>query len=388
MGAVRWLELDSNDNISIVAATVVGSYTCNADRAVYATLYAQGLAGNGDYVYHVTVTPSGLSEAEALKTTQTLGATTYVLWGQTIPVTLRNGDVMKVYLKGLAGDGATPDTRVNFFEDASLQPTTADRTLDVSTTGEAGLDFDNIKAATAPTTLTNITVPTVTSATLAATQNAITWAQQKIVANVANEGALDIRNANAAGHGTLNDGGNVGLYNSGASVGQYNFGTANYGVQNTGASGQVNVGTAGDGIYASGTDHGVEVIGAVSALSDNILAEFFSVDSGETSATAIDGSVVKEIADSIAATVFPAGAISYTYTLTNSTTLLPVEGAEVWFSTDNPAVNIVWKGDTDVFGVARDVLGNLPQLDAGVYFIWAQLAGYSANAWPDIETVS
>lgn len=46
-----------------------------------------------------------------------------------------------------------------------LAPTTAGRTLDVSATGEAGLDFDNIKAATGATTLTNITVPVVTTLT-------------------------------------------------------------------------------------------------------------------------------------------------------------------------------------------------------------------------------
>lgn len=44
-----------------------------------------------------------------------------------------------------------------------LQPTTAGRTLDVSTTGEAGLDFDNIKDASGAHTLTNITVPAVTT---------------------------------------------------------------------------------------------------------------------------------------------------------------------------------------------------------------------------------
>jgi hypothetical protein len=88
--------------------------------------------------------------------------------------------------------------------------------------------------------------------------------------------------------------------------------------------------------------------------------------------------------------LFPAGAITYTYTLTNSVTLLPVEGAEVWFSTDNvdPPTNIVWKGDTDVFGVARDVNGNLPALDAGTYYVWAQIGGYVANSWPDTEVVS
>ncbi len=44
-----------------------------------------------------------------------------------------------------------------------LHSSAANRTLDVSTTGEAGLDFANIKQATAPTTLANITVPTVTT---------------------------------------------------------------------------------------------------------------------------------------------------------------------------------------------------------------------------------
>lgn len=48
---------------------------------------------------------------------------------------------------------------------SALRPTTAGRTLDVESTGEAGLDFNNIKAASAPTTLTNITVPTVTTLT-------------------------------------------------------------------------------------------------------------------------------------------------------------------------------------------------------------------------------
>jgi len=122
MGALRWLELDSLTNIvSIVAATEVGSYTCNADRLVFADLYAQQVVGSGDYVYYATKTPSGLSEGiVGPKTTQTLAAGETVLCGQTIGVTLRNGDVMKVYLKGLAGDNVSAvDTRVNFYEDAA-----------------------------------------------------------------------------------------------------------------------------------------------------------------------------------------------------------------------------------------------------------------------------
>jgi len=44
-----------------------------------------------------------------------------------------------------------------------VRSTTPANKLDVSATGEAGLDFNNIKAATGATTLTNITVPSVTT---------------------------------------------------------------------------------------------------------------------------------------------------------------------------------------------------------------------------------
>src|SRR3990172_10578914 len=46
-----------------------------------------------------------------------------------------------------------------------VRSTTPGNALDVSGTGEAGLDFNNIKDAAAPKTLTNITVPVVTSIT-------------------------------------------------------------------------------------------------------------------------------------------------------------------------------------------------------------------------------
>lgn len=85
---------------------------------------------------------------------------------------------------------------------------------------------------------------------------------------------------------------------------------------------------------------------------------------------------------------FPAGAIPFTYTVTDSVTLLPIEGVEVWISTDAGGANIVWKGDTDAFGVARDVSGNLPALDPGTYYFWRQRAGYTFAPEPDTEVVS
>jgi len=132
MGALRWIELDSLDNIvSIVAATLIASYTCDADRIVFADIYAQQVQGNGDYVYYATKTPSGLSEGViGPKTTQPLAAGETILCGQSIGVSLRSGDVLKIYLKGVSGDnGSVIDTRVNFYEDAALQPATLDATI-------------------------------------------------------------------------------------------------------------------------------------------------------------------------------------------------------------------------------------------------------------------
>lgn len=81
-----------------------------------------------------------------------------------------------------------------------------------------------------------------------------------------------------------------------------------------------------------------------------------------------------------------AGATEFTYTVTNSATGLPIEGVEVWISTDAAGANVVWNGDTDAFGVARDDAGGLPWLDPGTYYFWSQLGGYTFPN-PDVEVV-
>lgn len=53
-------------------------------------------------------------------------------------------------------------TSVRQIDDLAY-PTVTGRSVDVAATGEVGLDFANVNAASAPTTLTNITVPTVTT---------------------------------------------------------------------------------------------------------------------------------------------------------------------------------------------------------------------------------
>lgn len=82
------------------------------------------------------------------------------------------------------------------------------------------------------------------------------------------------------------------------------------------------------------------------------------------------------------------GAVEHTYTVTNSVTLQPVDGVEVWYTTDLAGNNVVWYGNTDAFGVARDASGNKPMLDPGTYYVWKQLAGYTIDQNPDTEVVA
>lgn len=79
--------------------------------------------------------------------------------------------------------------------------------------------------------------------------------------------------------------------------------------------------------------------------------------------------------------------IEFTYTVTNSVTLLPLEGVQVWIATDIAGANVVWYGVTDSSGIARDDAGALPRLDPGTYQIFRNRAGFTFND-PDTEVVA
>lgn len=104
--------------------------------------------------------------------------------------------------------------------------------------------------------------------------------------------------------------------------------------------------------------------------------------------TATVGGVTGGITYAFNIASFPkAGATEYLYTVINSATLAPIDGVQVWITTDIAGANVVWSGVTDIFGVARDTVNNeKPWLNTGVFYFWRQLAGYSfAN--PDTENV-
>ena len=157
---MRLIETDSLSNQDIHAALAVGSYTATATRGIMIRLLVDQVAGNGDYTAYVTLRVGGAGSAYRIIPISTAaadsGVTAIGYISATIPVD--SGDVLTVYLLGLAGDTTTPDTRCDFYEQDYLRPTVAGRTLDVSSTGEAGVDWANVGSPTTSLNLSGTTV--------------------------------------------------------------------------------------------------------------------------------------------------------------------------------------------------------------------------------------
>ena len=79
------------------------------------------------------------------------------------------------------------------------------------------------------------------------------------------------------------------------------------------------------------------------------------------------------------------GAIEYTYNIDDGAD--PIEGAEVWITTDSGGNNVIWSGVSDALGIARASDDEKPWLDAGTYYGWAQKTGFSFSN-PDTLIVS
>jgi hypothetical protein len=144
----RWLETDSNTDISIVAATEIGAYTANATRRVSAQAFLSSVAGGGDYVAHVTLldSSSAVKFTGLPKTTVTAAAGETTIFFQGIDIDMLDGDILSVIVHGLAGDTAA-HTLVRFFELAALSPLTADRGILVDASGNIALADGYITAA-------------------------------------------------------------------------------------------------------------------------------------------------------------------------------------------------------------------------------------------------
>jgi len=72
---------------------------------------------------------------------------------------------------------------------------------------------------------------------------------------------------------------------------------------------------------------------------------------------------------STAAALQGAGAVSKTLTVNDGTN--PLDGVEVWATSDAAGNNVVASGSTDALGQITILL------DAGTYYVWCQLGGYN-----------
>jgi hypothetical protein len=153
---------------NISTALSVYEYTVPG-TALWYHLYVQvrlvAVAGGGDYTINLRLNDGDVQTDDPMvpKTTYTAAAGAQNIWfaGEVVG---NSGDVLNIMCLGQAGDTAVIGS-IRICCDDAVGVTTYGRTLDVQSTGEAGLDFSNIKAADNPTTLTNITVPTVASVT-------------------------------------------------------------------------------------------------------------------------------------------------------------------------------------------------------------------------------
>ena len=75
-----------------------------------------------------------------------------------------------------------------------------------------------------------------------------------------------------------------------------------------------------------------------------------------------------------------AGAVEFTYTLTEPDLVTPIPDADVWVTTDAPGTTVVASGRTNQYGIITFYL------DAGTVYLWRQKSGYNFTN-PDTETV-
>jgi hypothetical protein len=75
------------------------------------------------------------------------------------------------------------------------------------------------------------------------------------------------------------------------------------------------------------------------------------------------------------------GAITFTYTLTNSVDGLPIADADVWVTSDIAGTNVLASGRTNASGVVT------LYLDAGTIYVWRQKSGWNFTN-PDTEVVA
>jgi len=119
---------------------------------------------------------------------------------------------------------------------------------------------------------------------------------------------------------------------------------------------------------------------AVSSISKSDVQDAMT-DQGYTEARAVKIDYLDAAISGVGGAV-GAGAISWTHTITDSDTGLPIADVDVWVSTDSAGSNVIAGAlQTNASGVVTFML------DAGTYYFWHQKSGINFDN-PDAEVVS
>ena len=200
------------------------------------------------------------------------------------------------------------------------------------------------------------------------TQGAVTFnGQVKILANVANEGALQVVNSNAYGQGQYIEGGFAGQHNNGGYAGQYNQG-GNRGQYNAGptpvvGAAQQEIADALKLAPAAGTPATGSVYDLLGDAALEATAQAILEDTGTTLPTAI--AAIEPGGGSYAGD----GIGYYSDTIDDGTS--PLDGVRVQLYTSPNRVGPAYEAYTNALGVFE------MWPDPGTYYRWLDLAGYN-----------
>lgn len=335
----RWIETDALSNQDISSALAIGAYTADADRLVLVQFFADQVAGNGDYTFYLVhqINGAGSSYRHIPITTAAAASGVTAIGGQSGMIAVRSGDVLTVYLDGLAGDNSTPDTIVRWFELAALRPTTPDRTLDVSSGGEAGVDWANVGS---PTTTVNLSGTTVKTATDVETDTADI--QTRVPAALVS-GRID------------------------ASVGAMADDVITPAALAADAAEEIaNAVRTELAVELAHLDADVSSVGAGTGLTAQETRDAMRLapSAGTPAAGSIDAHL-----DSLLAYGAGAGTGTYSDTVTDGAD--PLDNVLVQLSTDAAGTNMVYSTHTAANGTFT------MRPDPGTYYVWFELAGYS-----------
>ena len=116
---MRQITSSTLSNQNLATALNVATYTADADRMLFVRCFVDQVAGNGSYSAYVTIQRLGAGSFYEVqpRTAPTVASGVTAIGFTTIPIPVKNTDVVKVYVLGLAGDTTTPDVITEIWED-------------------------------------------------------------------------------------------------------------------------------------------------------------------------------------------------------------------------------------------------------------------------------